>query len=77
MATASRARILDLIEPGIAARETGLLHRLRELGFLPGEVVSVLRRGSGGVNPSQCKLEKLFSHFEVLRPSVLQWAVSS
>jgi len=51
MATASRARILDLIEPGIAARETGLLHRLRELGFLPGEVVSVLRRGPGGREP--------------------------
>jgi ferrous iron transport protein A len=48
MATASRAKILDLIEPGIAARETGCL---RELGFLPGEVVSVLRRGPGGREP--------------------------
>lgn len=51
MAVASSARILNLIEPAVAARETGLLHRLRELGFLPGEVVSVLRRGPGGREP--------------------------
>lgn len=51
MASDSSARILNLIAPEIAAHETGLLHRLTELGFLPGELVSVLRRGPGGREP--------------------------
>jgi ferrous iron transport protein A len=34
-----------------AALDAMQLHRLRELGFLPGEPVQVVRRGPGGREP--------------------------
>ncbi len=39
-----------------------LLHRLAELGFLPGEPVQVLRRGPGGREPLAVQIgETLFA----------------
>ena len=36
---------------GAAAIDAAALHRLGELGFLPGEPVRVMRRGPGGREP--------------------------
>ena len=36
---------------GDAVIDAAALHRLGELGFLPGEAVQVLRRGPGGREP--------------------------
>jgi len=51
MAANSNAAVLGLVEPAGMAGESGLLRRLAELGFLPGESVTVLRRGPGGREP--------------------------
>lgn len=51
MAANNSATILGLIEPEGVVGRSGLLQRLSELGFLPGENVTVLRRGPGGREP--------------------------
>lgn len=51
MAVRSSATVLSLIEPTGVGAESGVVRRLAELGFLPGEVVTVLRRGPGGREP--------------------------
>lgn len=51
MAAHSSATLLRLIEPAGAHPDSGLVRRLAELGFLPGEIVTVLRRGPGGREP--------------------------
>ena len=51
MAPRSSATVLSLVEPAGAGFESGVVRRLAELGFLPGEIVTVLRRGPGGREP--------------------------
>ena len=51
MLAASSARILGLTEPQGVEGKLGVVGRLAELGFLPGECVTVLRRGPGGREP--------------------------
>ena len=46
-----RATILRLVEPNESALRSSVTERLAELGFLPGESVTVLRRGPGGREP--------------------------
>ena len=46
-----RATIVRLIEPSESALRSSVTARLAELGFLPGEFVTVLRRGPGGREP--------------------------
>jgi ferrous iron transport protein A len=45
------ATILGLTEPSEHRPESSVTGRLAELGFLPGETVTVLRRGPGGREP--------------------------
>ena len=51
MAARSSATILRLVEPGEVKSALGIVSRLAELGFLPGETVTILRRGPGGREP--------------------------
>lgn len=51
MVANSDATILRLLEPAGVKSESGVARRLAELGFLPGEMVTVLRRGPGGREP--------------------------
>ncbi|WP_296442891.1 FeoA family protein [Rhodoferax sp. UBA5149] len=51
MVARSSATVLSLVETTGVGRESGVARRLAELGFLPGEVVTVLRRGPGGREP--------------------------
>lgn len=51
MVTYSSALVAGLIEPADANFDLGITRRLAELGFLPGERVTVLRRGPGGREP--------------------------
>ena len=51
MAANRSGTILGLVEPSGLKDEAGVIQRLAELGFLPGEVVTVLRRGPGGREP--------------------------
>ncbi len=45
-----------------AQSDAQMLHRLAELGFLPGEPVQVLRRGPGGREPLAVQIgETLFA----------------
>jgi ferrous iron transport protein A len=41
----------ERVAAGGGAIDAAALHRLGELGFLPGEAVQVLRRGPGGREP--------------------------
>lgn len=45
------AQVVGLVEPSGQAGDSAVVHRLAELGFLPGEHVSVVRRGPGGREP--------------------------
>lgn len=45
------ATVRQLMAPADTPVEPNLLMRLGELGFLPGEQVTVLRRGPGGREP--------------------------
>lgn len=48
--------------PGAESPDAQLLHRLGELGFLPGEPVHLLRRGPGGREPIAVQVgETLFA----------------
>ena len=51
MAANSSATVLGLVEPVGLGADSGVVRRLAELGFLPGEIVTVLRRGPGGREP--------------------------
>ena len=51
LATHRSATVLSLIQPVGVKHEDGVIRRLAELGFLPGEVITVLRRGPGGREP--------------------------
>lgn len=51
MVAHSSATVLSLTEPAGAGAPSGVVRRLAELGFLPGETVTVLRRGPGGREP--------------------------
>ena len=51
MLARSSAVVLGLIEPAGTQDDLGITRRLAELGFLPGEKVTVLRRGPGGREP--------------------------
>ena len=51
MAAGTRAVVLSLVEPVGRDTPAGVVRRLAELGFLPGETVTVLRRGLGGREP--------------------------
>ncbi len=59
MQVRSSATIHALIDP---AAHTGVAQRLTELGFFPGEVVTLLRRGPGGREPIAVQIgETLFA----------------
>ncbi|MEK8048616.1 FeoA family protein [Ideonella sp. DXS22W] len=45
------AATVQQVQADGAALDAMQLHRLRELGFLPGEPVQVVRRGPGGREP--------------------------
>lgn len=45
------AATVQCVQAEGSALDAMQLHRLRELGFLPGEPVQVLRRGPGGREP--------------------------
>lgn len=45
------ATVRQLRAPDGQTAEPGMLARLAELGFLPGETLTVLRRGPGGREP--------------------------
>ena len=50
------------LSAGSAQADPALLHRLAELGFLPGEPVHLLRRGPGGREPLAVQVgETLFA----------------
>ena len=51
MLARSSAVVLGLIEPAGTQDDLGITRRLAELGFLPGEKVTVLRRGPGRREP--------------------------
>jgi ferrous iron transport protein A len=51
MLARSSAVVLGLSQPVGTKDELGITRRLAELGFLPGEKVTVLRRGPGGCEP--------------------------
>lgn len=51
MAARSCATIHSLIDPAGPHGGKGVAQRLTELGFFPGEAVTVLRRGPGGREP--------------------------
>ena len=51
MTPRSSATVLSLVEPAGVGAESNVVRRLSELGFLPGETVTVLRRGPGGREP--------------------------
>jgi len=51
MQSAQSATVLRLQSPADRGVEPGMLTRLAELGFLPGEALTVLRRGPGGREP--------------------------
>ena len=51
MQARSSAVVLGLTVPAGAKDNLGITRRLAELGFLPGEKVTVLRRGPGGREP--------------------------
>jgi ferrous iron transport protein A len=46
-----RCATVERVAAGSDAIDAAALHRLGELGFLPGEAVQVLRRGPGGREP--------------------------
>lgn len=50
------------VSPGMQQADPQTLHRLGELGFLPGEPVHLLRRGPGGREPIAVQVgETLFA----------------
>lgn len=50
------------VSAGSPQADAQMLHRLAELGFLPGEPVQVLRRGPGGREPLAVQIgETLFA----------------
>lgn len=51
MAPRSSATVLGLLAPAGVETGSSVIRRLGELGFLPGELVTVLRRGPGGREP--------------------------
>lgn len=51
MAGYSSATVISLKEPAGVGDSQGIVRRLSELGFLPGETVTILRRGPGGREP--------------------------
>jgi ferrous iron transport protein A len=56
------ADIVHLALPPASPVSSGLLTRLSELGFLPGERVAILRRGPGGREPLAVQIgETLFA----------------
>jgi ferrous iron transport protein A len=65
MRTRSSATIHALVEPAVHTGHTGhtgIAQRLTELGFFPGEAVTVLRRGPGGREPIAVQIgETLFA----------------
>ena len=62
MRARSSATIHALIEPAPHTGHTGVAQRLTELGFFPGEVVTLLRRGPGGREPIAVQIgETLFA----------------
>ena len=62
MRVRSSATIHALIEPGVHTGHAGVARRLTELGFLPGETVTLLRRGPGGREPIAVQIgETLFA----------------
>ena len=51
MPTGDSATVIGLTDSLRAGAQSGVVTRLAELGFLPGEQVTVLRRGPGGREP--------------------------
>ena len=51
MAARSSAAVRNLVQPAGVGVPSDVIRRLAELGFLPGETVTVLRRGPGGREP--------------------------
>jgi ferrous iron transport protein A len=51
LAPQQAATVRQLLAPAGASIEPNMLVRLGELGFMPGEQVTVLRRGPGGREP--------------------------
>ncbi|WP_296700261.1 FeoA family protein [Rhodoferax sp.] len=51
MAANSSTAVVSLSEPLGTGDDAAVTRRLGELGFLPGEIVTVLRRGPGGRDP--------------------------
>jgi ferrous iron transport protein A len=51
MAATQTATVVALDSPAGLPAEPGMLARLAELGFLPGETLTLLRRGPGGREP--------------------------
>lgn len=62
MRVRSSATIHSLIEPAEHTGHAGVAQRLTELGFFPGEIVTLLRRGPGGREPIAVQIgETLFA----------------
>jgi ferrous iron transport protein A len=62
MKARSSATIHALVEPAAHTGHSGVAQRLTELGFFPGEAVTVLRRGPGGREPIAVQIgETLFA----------------
>ena len=62
MKARSSAIIHALIEPAEHTGHKGVAQRLTELGFFPGEVVTLLRRGPAGREPIAVQIgETLFA----------------
>ncbi|MDO8450628.1 MAG: FeoA family protein [Rhodoferax sp.] len=72
MAPRSSATVLGLVEPAGAGGESGVVRRLAELGFLPGEIVTVLRRGPGGREPIAVQIGETVFALRSLEASCIQ-----
>ena len=74
MAVNRPAVVLRLIEPADSKSDLGVVRRLAELGFLPGEQVTVLRRGPGGREPIAVQIGETVFALRSLEASCIEVA---
>lgn len=72
MTTHSTATVLSVIEPLGTGTPSGVARRLAELGFLPGETVTVLRRGPGGREPIAVQIGETVFALRSMEASCIQ-----
>ena len=76
MAGNATATIIQLKDPCAQKSNTRVVQRLSELGFLPGELVTVLRRGPGGREPIAVQIGETIFALRRLEASCIKVADS-